>query len=263
MTAPAFIIATDLLPQQPEWACAAGQAEALGPPCARIFGFTPRIRMACLTEKAEEPVKTQSLAAVVDEEAAAGVSQICVLPVSFDSSVRRAEALGSVLARARRKHPHLTCRHDGLDPAHPLLVAGFTDNVARAVEKSRTPAARSALLLAASGQGDSGARAQAYRFMRLLWEQTGVGHADVAFVRHAQPKLATALERCRKSFRWLVLPYSLWPGEHFEVARLVLSDHRRTDPDAADWQLLEPPGAHPSILAWLTQRMMTLWQDRS
>ena len=99
--------------------------------------------------------------------------------------------------------------------------------------------------------------------MRLLWEQTGVGQAEVAFVRHAQPFLRGALERClREPLDWLLLPQCQWEGELCDYARVMLADHQNAYPEAEAWRLLDPPRDHPAVLAWLEQRMLRLWQEK-
>jgi hypothetical protein len=42
----------------------------------------------------------------------------------------------------------------------------------------------------------------------------------------------------------------------------MLDDHRRACPEADGWRLLEPPGDHPAVRAWLEQRLLRLWQDK-
>ena len=53
------------------------------------------------------------------------------------------------------------------------------------------------MILAASGHGDAGSRANSYRLMRLLWEQLGLAAGEVGFVRHAQPFLVHTLGEMR------------------------------------------------------------------
>jgi hypothetical protein len=42
----------------------------------------------------------------------------------------------------------------------------------------------------------------------------------------------------------------------------MLADHQRAHPEAEAWRLLDPPGDHPAIRAWLEQRLLRLWQDK-
>jgi len=99
--------------------------------------------------------------------------------------------------------------------------------------------------------------------MRLLWEQAGLGRGEVGFVRHSQPFLRDALERCLVDpLNWLLLPQCQWDGELCDYAQVMLADHQRAHPEATGWRLLDPARDHPAILAWLEQRLLRLWQDK-
>jgi len=99
--------------------------------------------------------------------------------------------------------------------------------------------------------------------MRLLWERLSIGRGDVAFLRHAQEFLGTALERAaREPLDWVLVPQVQWHTEHFDYARTILENFQRAHPEAASWPLAPPPGDHPLLNAWLAQRMTRLWQDK-
>ena len=97
------------------------------------------------------------------------------------------------------------------------------------------PPRQAGILLVANGQGDPESRADSYRLMRMLWEQTGLGLGEVGFLRHEQPFLSAALQRClREPLDWIVLPQCQWDSELFQHAKLILarppageSDHAR------------------------------------
>jgi hypothetical protein len=99
--------------------------------------------------------------------------------------------------------------------------------------------------------------------MRLIWEQLGLAAGEVGFVRHAQPFLSHSLEKCAQlHLNWILLPESLWRTEHVEYAAVILENFQRDHPDAAAWRIAEPPSDHPMILAWLTQRITRLWNEK-
>ena len=261
MSAPAFIVATDLLPHQADWSRAVAQIESLTEPIAPILGFLPRVRPASLAMQPGEDAGKFSLSNVMDSEAAA--SEIFVLPASLESSVWQREVFGNTVAEFRRRRPTVAVFHDDADAGHPLLVECFADVVMRELAAGQLPPHRVGLLLAASGQGDSGSRAQSYRFMRLLWEQLSVARADLGFVRHARPFLTAALEHAiHEPLHWVLLPESQWLAEHVEYADTILENFKRTHDEAAGWVFIPPPGDHPLFSAWLTQRMARLWHDR-
>ena len=245
---PAFVIATDLTPGHASWPEAVRQAENLVGPCAAILGFVPRIVLRSLANVGPPPSDTD---------------EVFVLPASFDFSVFEKEQLGRILAEWRRTGQGIAVYADTADLGHPLPVKCFADMVSSALAGSQVAPLRLGLLLVASGHGDSGSRAQSYRLMRLLWEQLNMGRADVAFVRNARTFLGQALERClQDDLEWLLLPQFQWPVEHFEYARVILDKFQREHPGAAQWRLLDPPGTHAALDAWLMQRIVQLWRDK-
>jgi hypothetical protein len=171
--------------------------------------------------------------------------------------------LGETLSEARRLHPALPTHHDDIDATHPLLVDCFVDQILRALDVGRAAPKPSGALLVANGKGDPRNRADSYRLMRLLWEQAGLALGEVGFVRHEQPFLASALERCqREPLHWILLPQSQWGGEICDRTQLILADHQRANPAARTWRLLDPPRDHPAIEAWLEHRLRSLWQEK-
>jgi len=263
VSAPAFILATELLPNQGDWNRALAQAEDLAEPVARILGFTPRVRLASLAVHPGEDAGECELGDVLDAETSDGARETFVLPTSLEWSVWQREAFGRTLAEFRRRQANVTVFHDDVDLCHPLLVECFGETILRALAASQLPPQRAGLLVVASGHGDNGSRAQSYRFMRLLWEQLSLARADVGFLRHAQPFLATALERAvREPLHWVLLPQSQWQTEHIDYAQNILGNFQRAHDEAAGWLLVSTPGNHPLFNAWLTQRMSRLWQDR-
>jgi hypothetical protein len=99
--------------------------------------------------------------------------------------------------------------------------------------------------------------------MRLIWEQLGLGAGEVGFVRHSQPFLAHTLEKCaQRPLHWIVLPEAQWRTEHVEYAGVILENFQRAHPEAAEWRMADPPGDHPALTAWLTQRITRLWNEK-
>jgi hypothetical protein len=221
------------------------------------------MRTACLPLQLSADGGACHLNEVIEGEIADGASPIFVLPAAFELNILQRSALGEVLSEVRRRHGQDSIYHDSVDPAHPLLVDCFAGQILRALDEPKLPPDRNALLLVADGQGDPSTRADSYRLMRLLWERTGLGRSDVAFVRHVQPFLRSALECClREPFDWILLPQCQWDSELCDYARVMLADHQRAYPAAADWRLLDPPRDHPAILAWLEQRLLSLWREK-
>lgn len=263
MSAPVFIIATDLRPREAAWAEVAAQAISLRASTAGLLGLTPVVDLACLSARPEEGAAEWSLDQVIDRHAANGAAQLFVLPAAFELSGWQRAALGEALAAARRRHPAVSLHHDAVDPTHPLLVDCFAGLALNGVRALGVAPQQVGLLLVAGGQGDPSTRADSYRLMRLLWEQTGVGWADIGFARHAQPSLRDALARCLSvPLNWVLVPQCQWDGDLCDFARVALAEHQQVHPEAAGGRLLGPPQNHPLLLGWLEHRMLRLWQEK-
>jgi hypothetical protein len=192
-----------------------------------------------------------------------GPREIFVLPTALDFNLLQREAFGHAIAEARRAHPQLVIHHDDVDPTHPLVVQALADQVARAISPDARSLQHIGLILAASGHGDAGSRANSYRLMRLVWEQLGLAAGEVGFMRHAQPFLALTFEKCaQRPLDWIILPEAQWRTEHVEFASVILQNFQRERPEAATWRMAEPPGDHPALTAWLTQRITRLWNEK-
>jgi sirohydrochlorin ferrochelatase len=236
---PRFVIVGDL-------GAAQAQVDEIRHDCARVLGFDPDVRIAPLDNL---PIE-------------AGI-QTFVIPAALDFSVIQRETLGRTVAEARREHPDAVIHHDDVDPGHPLVVGAFADQLGRAIQALGVPPQRCGLILAPSGHGDSASRAQSYRLARLLWEELGLAHAEVGFIRHAKPFLASVLEKCAKEpLAWLVLAQSQWETEHVQYARVMLENLKAWQAEAPAPLMVDPPGVHPMLTAWYAQRITRLWQEK-
>jgi sirohydrochlorin ferrochelatase len=263
VAATAFILATDLQPGGAAWENAEAQAASLGAFATRTLGFVPRVRTAWLPTRPPDDCGTYDLARVIDGEIVGGVSDVFVLPSTFELNVWQRTRLGQALSEARRRHGPVLIHHDDANLTHPLLVNCFVEQIVRALAHGKLAPQGTGLLLVADGEGDPATRADSYRLMRLLWEETGLGQAEIGFVRHGQPFLQRALERClREPLNWILLPQCQWDGELNHYAEVMLASHRQSHPEAKDWRLLDPPRNHPAILAWLEQRVLNLWREK-
>jgi sirohydrochlorin ferrochelatase len=242
----AIVLATDLQPHESAWRKAEGQAREVALSCAPILGFEP---VVCLATP-------QSLSQTIE-----GFEEIFVLPATMEFNLLQREALGRLLAEARRSRPDVVVHHDDVDPGHALVVDCLADQVAKAIGTGAPQ--RTGLILAASGQGDSQSRAQSYRLMRLIWERLGLASAEVGFIRHVQPFLLSTLEKCSSNpLQWILLPQAQWTTEHVEFAETILQNFQRSHPEGADWRIAEPPGNHPALTAWLVQRIAQIWAEK-
>jgi hypothetical protein len=134
--------------------------------------------------------------------------------------------------------------------------------IERWIERGAWPQS-AGLVLIADEQGEPATRADSYHLMQLIWEQTGLGRREVGFLRYPQPFLPETLKRCLpEPLDWILVPQCQWEGELCTFARVMRDDHARAHADAAGWRLLDPPGDHPALLAWLEQRMLRLSQEK-
>jgi sirohydrochlorin ferrochelatase len=253
---PAFLLATDLQPHEADWPEAERQAASVAAATARILSFEPVVQVASVASYPGEGVSGHSLAEVLSQQDSA---EVFVLPAALDFNLWQREEIGRVLAEQRRERADVSIHHDDPDLGHPLLVQCFADQAARAL----TSPQRAGVIVAASGHGDPGARAQSYRFMRLLWEQAGFGKGAVGFVRHAQPFLRLILEQCAaQHLEWALVPQSQWKSQHVEFTEVILRDFLNAHPGSSQFHLAQPPGNHPALTAWFAQRITRLWQEK-
>ncbi len=241
---PLFLILSDLPRHSAAWPLAAAQMGVVRDQCARVLGFEPDIRLA-----------------PVGEMSAQAEGETFVIPAALDFSLWERDSLGQRLAEERRKLPHAIIHHDDVDPCHPLVVEALGLQAATGLQE--TPPQKSGLILAASGHGDSGSRAQSYRLMRLLWEQLGFAKGEVAFVRHSQPFLAHVLERCAdNALPWIVLFQGQWETEHAQYAQVMVENAQRSRSTGDRLRFAPLPGTHPLLTAWYAQRIIRLWQEK-
>lgn len=260
---PVFVIATDLRPGEAAWEFVQAQAAGLRESMARPLGVTPVVDLACLPTQAGNGPRDFQLGRVIDRHAAAGGTEQFVLPGALELNVWQRSMLGEELVEARRRHPAISIHHDSVDPSYPLLLDCFAGLALGGLREMGVAPQQAGVMLVANGQGDLGTRADSYRLMRLLWEQTSAARAEVGFVRHNRPFLRDALERClNDSLAWVLVPQCQWDGDLCEYARVLLADHQRAFPEAAGWRLADPPGDHPAIAGWFEQRMRRLWQEK-
>ena len=160
--------------------------------------------------------------------------------------------------------PAISIHHDTVDPTHPLLVDCFAGQILQgAGGAGRHAAAVPGCCSSPTARATPPPAADSYRLMRLLWEQAGLGRAEVGFVRHTQPFLPETLQRClSEPSDGSCCRNASGTAICVTYAGVMLADHQRAHPEAASWRLLDPPRDHPAILAWLEQRVLRLWQEK-
>jgi len=242
--APAFLILTDLRPTDLAWLSATAQTDHVRAACAPVLGFDPNIR----------------LTNICDFPASPG-GETFVIPAALDFSLWERDVLGQRIAEQRRNRPDTHIYHDDVDPGHSLIVDALGLQAAQALGDIALQ--QCGLILAASGQGDPGSRAQSYRLMRLLWERLGFARAAAAFVRHTQPFLGHVLEKCaREPLPWVLVFQGQWETNHFEYARVIVENFQRSRDGAKHWRIAPAPGAHSLLTAWYVQRITGLWKEK-
>ena len=261
MAEPVFILTSEIEPGTSCWTKAEAQASSLAAFATRLLGFSATARMAVLSARPTDD--RHHLAQVIECEISEGALELFVLPLVFELNIWQRTFLGQTLSETRRIHPAVAIHHDDITPSHPLLVDCFAEKIFQALDAEGIPPRRAGILLVANGEGDPGSRADSYKLMRLLWEQTGLGLGEVGFVRHEQPFLSAALQRCqREPLDWILLPQCQWDEQLYQHAKLILADHQRMNPTTRVWSFLEPVGDHPMVLAWLEHRVRHLWQEK-
>ena len=257
MARPVFILATDLRPGEAAWASAEAQAGGLQAFAVRTLGVTPWVDLACLPARSMEDAGEHQLGRAIDRRAGDEASVIFVLPAAFDLNIWQRTMLGEELAARAAGTP--ASRSITIPSTRRMRCSSIVLPV-RSCEHWQSGASNRGVPASSSsptGQVDPATRADSYRLMRLLWEQADLGRGEVGFVRHSQPFLRDALDRClAEPLNWLLLPQCQSGGRALRLRPGHVDDHQRAHPEAAVWRLLDPPRDHPAILAWLEQRLL-------
>jgi hypothetical protein len=239
-----FLIATDATPPD-------SYAAEIQNQIAPILGFQPEVKIAPLPDPRQLDSVTNFTAAV-NSIATPDACEVFVLPAALEFNLWQRETMAQIISEARRRSPELAIYHDDPDLADPLIVDALAERAAVHIADARA----TGVLLTPNGCGDPASRAHSYRLMRLLWERLSVAAGEVAFVRHAQPFLAQALDRLNPQLHWVLISQSQWPTETVEYARVILENSR------LPYRFADPPGADHRIIAWLANRAVQLWRSR-
>jgi hypothetical protein len=273
-----FILVTELAPHHADWHRALAQAERLTGSLEPRLGIAPRVRLASLPPG--PPARADSvdssschdLARILAEEAAAE-GEVFVLPAMLDFSLGQRARLAEIVAGMRLEYHRTAIAYDDVAFDSRPLIQALSERLYQGLVASELPLERSGLLVVASGDGDSSARAQSYQLMRLIFEQLGFARGEVAFLRHARPLLEEQLERCsREALDWLIVPQMIWRSEPFDDARRRIEAFYASHSEAQRWRLMPPIGhgeapVDPDLVAfnlsaWLEERIMVLWRSR-
>ena len=242
--APEFLILTDLQPQSAVSALAMAQLHEVRALCARVLGFDPEIRLTSM-----DGIRSES------------ASESFIIPAALDFSLWEREALSQGIAEERRHRPDCAIHYDDVDSGDPLVIEALGQQAVRAL--GEMPPQKFGLILAASGHGDPASRAQSYRVMRLLWERCGFARAEIGFVRHAQPFLGQVFEQCgQAAIPFVVVFQGQWRTEHYDYAHVIFDNFIRSNSKAGQWVFAPAPESHPLLSAWLSHRIVRLWQDK-
>lgn len=185
-----------------------------------------------------------SPAAAFAAAAAAGVSDVVVLPLLLTPATHSKTDLPGSVQQARRVHPGLTLRYGRPLGPHPLLVQAVATRLAEVGLAGPDPTA--GVVLAAAGAADPDANAEVARTARLLWEGRGWGAVEVAFASATTPTVDEAVRRLRLLgfTRVVVAPYFLAPG-YFS---------RKVAGLAGDAVVAAVLGDHPGVVSLVLER---------
>jgi sirohydrochlorin ferrochelatase len=240
------------LVRMPEVSALAG---ALAGDLAGAVGREVSVRAVPLAEPDGE-----GFAAALESEARRAAA-VFILPAELQLDIFGRRHLADAANQARRDHPKTGIFYDAPAPCHPLILSALTEScLAAARELGATGPGDFGLVLAASGEGDAEVRADSYKLMRLVWEETGASRAGTGFVRHANPMLARVLRRMLREPGMLVAAAQyLWPCDHYRYAETMVRDAAREAGVRA--AIARPLCSHPNIHAWFRQRALEMWWD--
>ncbi|MFR9757772.1 sirohydrochlorin chelatase [Streptomyces sp. TR06-5] len=207
-------------------------ADALQSLIAELGRRNPELPVAGGLGKQSPPPLTDVVARLTDT----GASQVVALPLTLGVPGGTVQDLRNALEREAEQHEDVSyacARPLGTEPALLRLLEQRLDEALGS--GGRTPADRAAttVLLVGRGTSDPAANAELHRAARLLWEGSGYGGVETAFVNQAAPDVASGLDRCVAlgARRVIVLPYFLFPGALPERVRLQTDGWAAVHPD--------------------------------
>jgi hypothetical protein len=228
-------------------------AQDVASACEPVLGFAPDVVTLTL------PFWNEVGAAARFEEhfleLIDNAESVLVLPALFELDARARELLATLRRLAARRGRSLA--YDEPDPSHPLILQAV---LSQAATHGAGTVEHCSLLWVARGDGGVEGRAQAYRAMRLIWEQLGVSSGNVAFLQSARPTLQEWIADAGQLDRdWLLVPQWLTAGPCQRAAEQLLSESTARLKARIRW--VPPLGAHPNVAAWFGQRLLSFYRD--
>jgi sirohydrochlorin cobaltochelatase len=165
------------------------------------------------------------LSDVVTKLADGGADRIVALPLTLGAPAAAREDLEAALegeAEQRDGVSYACARPLGAEPGLLGLLEQRLDEALGCHGRAPDDRATTTVLLVGHGTTDPYTNAELHRAARLLWEGSGYGGVETAFVTQAAPDVASGLDRCRAlgARRIVVLPYFLFSGVQPERVRL-------------------------------------------
>ena len=214
-------------------------ANALRALVAELSMRNPELPVAGGLGKQSPPPLTD----VVTELTHAGATHLVALSLTLGAPGGTLGDLETALAReaaGRDSLSYACARSLGTEPALLRLLEERLDEALGGGRRGPADRAATTVLLVGCGTPDPAANAEVHRAARLLWEGSGYGGVETAFVTQAAPDVASGLDRCSVlgADRVVVLPYFLLPGALPERVRLQTEGwaavHPKTEVVTAD-----------------------------
>ena len=141
----------------------------------------------------------------IDKLVADGAERVVGVPLVLLGAGHMKVDGPAALERGRGRHPDVRFDYGRALGIHPLVLD---------VASERVPAGADGVVLVGRGSSDPDANADLYKIARLVQDATGVPIVEPAFVSLADPRVPTAVERCRRlgASRVAVVPYFLFTG---------------------------------------------------
>jgi cobalt/nickel transport system ATP-binding protein len=141
----------------------------------------------------------------IDKLVADGAEHVVAVPLVLLGAGHMKLDGPAALERARGRHPGTRFDYGRALGIHPLALEVAADRIPRDAD---------AVVVVGRGSSDPDANADLYKIGRLLQDATGVAIVEPGFVSLAEPRVPTAVERCRRlgAERIAVVPYFLFTG---------------------------------------------------
>lgn len=195
-----------------------------------------------------------------------GATTVAMVPLMLFQAAHAKLHIPHEIDEAKAKYPHVNFHYGRPIGVHEDMVQILRDRLQNTTSYTPLEQANkdSAILLVGRGSSDSDANSDLCKIARLLWESTGVGNVEVAYMGVTYPTVEEGLVRCVKqgAKQIYVLPYLLFTGILLKRLEENLQQFHQDFPDI-NASMSEALGFHELLEQIVADRSVEALQGRA